>query len=730
MQLAKATLGGLPLLGSSPSQWTLRAGIDPVIESFDLIPSDAEKLFNSTTPVDLVLEKLTIKNLWVIGEAAGENQYIRKVLVADRRWFWSYSHVYRRFNMRRRTGIQRLTGINAAMETIPLDDITAFHQWSVFTASPGPGQPCVKWTAKQALDNVLQSVLDNDMVPGPAPVNRLPGGIEQLPLEDVIIDDDGGTAIDKMLGYIPGAKIWVTADGGIVIDSELQVNAENEKVLPEIVGGGHIIRPSKAIQRPRRINVVFTKEIEVRFDFKEDATIAGGMTRVLTPDARTTSNVLPSPDYSLPVNGKTMCEGTWIPLTQAMDAWGNVTTEFGKLDYDFLMEAMIPFNNLFILLTGITDRNATADWASRLSALQQHFRQTYQINENWMSKISDIKAHRVATINPTTGMRAPAAMYCDYITLASHRLIMSLTADSNSDELPYVRSFATYPADVAGKPGPISTVQPYTKPAPAVVTIVDSDQGIIRADFISDPLKLAELVIPGSMIIGTDGRNTSPIANIDYRGSSYRALTFDSIKKSYERDDVPRLNGEYKCSFIVTVVPAVGPNGTNDNNQLFQVQIDPGDVSSIMNPGKCLGPEMTLRIPPSIETARFAWDDGLAENIEANFGIGDADPTAMDSLCVNYKENDRGASIFNIAQAAAARIWASMADIPIGGATGAMNTAVQPAGFIQNVTHNITGTGEMITHIICPDKLKQVSMFKYLDPGTRAIVLREVPKGA
>src|SRR5258705_3295322 len=105
-----ATLAGIPLLNSKPIRWSIREGVAPVIETFHIIPGEASGL-SKERAVTLELKGprggITFKNLWIIDFPPGPNPYIAAVTVADRRYWWQYPHVLRRFNMRRRVGVKR-----------------------------------------------------------------------------------------------------------------------------------------------------------------------------------------------------------------------------------------------------------------------------------------------------------------------------------------------------------------------------------------------------------------------------------------------------------------------------------------------------------------------------------------------------------------------------------------------------------------------------------------------
>jgi hypothetical protein len=535
-------------------------------------------------------------------------------------------------------------------------------------------------------------------------------------MENVELDDAGDAAVDRILKYIPEARVWVDYDGTVVFDSRTggAEAAQVDAMRPELVGKGHIVKLSNARLRPSRINVLFTREIEVRFNFKEPATASG--TVALGANDRKCDNVLPIPDYQLTVSGQSYAEGTWITFPQAMNAWDTLSSTFGKLDYDILCKAFVPFMDLWAALQHLGSQNDIANWAPRLAAVQQHWRQTFRINQRWNDRILSLRPYRVGTIDRTTGSRSPAVAYCDYVSLGTQRLWLSNIRSGTDAQ--YARNYTCYAdGDMLGSSN---------RPAPAIVSIVDEDQGIIRADFQADVIRLTDMVLPGNVVDAS-----VPTAQIDLAGRSFRPLTFDSIIGS-TLDNIPRLSGEHAIAFILTAIPGA----PNNNTQLHKVTVGPNDVADIVgNIGPCNGPEWNIRIGSNVETARIKWQDSQSAVIERAFGIGvdvpaaqSADDSAvLNTLCVNYETSgDDGASLKAIAKAAAARVYAHLADRQVGSASGIINGLLRPAGWLAGVVHEVATNGEPTTHLALPEAVPQLSLFGYMDANTRAIVMREV----
>jgi hypothetical protein len=713
----KATLGGCVLIASRPVTWTVSAGVFPNTEIFDVMPEDAKKLLGKTAPVKLEIEGgITVSNLWVIGESPSSVPAVRCLIVSDRRWMWPYAYVYRRFNMRKRVGVKRLTVPGNPPQIQEIGDTVKFHAWSLREGT-------TPWTAKDAIQSVFDEVNALDLGGVPTVINKT-DFLKSLPIENLIIDDDGDAAIERVLGCFPGLKVWVDLSGNIIIDSENNlagVADQAAKILPEIVGGGHIVTVSNAVRRPSKVTVLFSREHELRFDFAE---LESSKLTVVNPvDTREVTNVLPIPDWKLSIGGVDYCQGTWISFPQAFSSWGDVTPEFGVMDYDWLMKSLLPHNGMFAIVQGWAELNTKVDWTARLSSISQHFRQTYRINPGWMSKISTLKANRIATLDPITGNRSPAIAYCDYVSFFTQRLWSDNKRMNTPRNLEYARNYKGYPSQIDGGGVVIgSAIDENSQPAPAEISVVDPDLGIIRADFIVDPLRLSDLILPGNILA-----TAMPSCQLDRSNGKYIPITLDSVIDGCDKIHMPALDGKFKIAFVLTATPAA----PNDTRQLYGVDIMPGDVATeVPNLGVCMGPAMQIRVSPTVETARFAWSDAPEDvkAIEASFGIGGAIPSmeGIKHLCVNGDDKNFAASLQSIAKAVAAQFYATLVDHQVGSASGVMNASMAPIGWIKAVIHELTMTGELVTHLAIPDKIPEMNLFRYMDAGTRALIMHEI----
>jgi hypothetical protein len=187
---------------------------------------------------------------------------------------------------------------------------------------------------------------------------------------------------------------------------------------------------------------------------------------------------------------------------------------------------------------------------------------------------------------------------------------------------------------------------------------------------------------------------------------------------------------------VLTVVPA------NDTDAaLHRVTVHGSDVTGLVPPRladqirRSRGPTMQIRIPASIEQARVAWSDDDAVTIERALGLrGDdgGDFVDLDKLTVNLGETSgggRGASLTQIARAAAVRAWATMADRDEGSQAQPLTTSLRIGGWMEFVRHALSQGGEAMTIVQMASRLPPMSLFAYMDDGTRRVVGRLVDRG-
>lgn len=715
MTSAIGTLDGKPILGSSIARWTFHPGTQPYIGTFDMTPGDADSVLSGVRPITLVMQtrdaaRLEVRNLYALERAPGPNPEIARVRVADRRWFWNRKHVLRRYNMRRHVSVKRLRADDLDVLAPVVEDV-----WYAPFSLRGGLSSSPPWRADEILSDVLQYV---DPTASRQIHEEISYRLHDYPVENLELDDPGDEAIGRVLSYLPEAAITISASGSIVVYSRTTGidEAAIQDAGPETMGGGHVEVVSYKNTRPKEVHVLFTRECEVRFDFEEPASTGGTVSR--GAEDRFIENVVPIPDFTLNVPGiGEVSQGTWITFALALSAWNTDSPlpVFGNLDYQQIRKAFVPFIDMWgpIVLAGTAQPRA--DWASRVAAIQQHFRQTYRINRRWMDRILVLNAYRVATIDPETGTRAPATAYADYCVLGTQRTMFAELAAGGTPS--YASNVSAYPAD--------GSIGDDTRPAPARVSILDHDQGIVHLEWLADRFRLSDLILPSQM---------------DYSGGSIpqadptnrkQPIAFNCIGPGH---GYPQLSASHKVAMILTAIPGA----PNDERQLHRIVRRPSDVAKVLPEAMrrglqdAQGPIVEVRIGSAIETARVAWSDRHANEIDRAFGAKDGTPK-LDALTLNagsqQQAGERGASLDAIATAAAARVYASFADRPVGAKTVRLSSATQLVGWIESLSHEIATDGVVSTRIELAAKTAVLNILSLMPASVRRQILKTAQPG-
>lgn len=754
-QKSTASLENYPILNSAPVTWSLRSGVSPVIQSVDMVPEDAQALFQGgarKSPVTLTItgsagQSLTVKNLWILNLAPGPNPYVTSVTLADRRWFWSYAHTLRRLNMRRRVGNKLAIASDLAPiqlnQSVPNFD---YWPWSLNKGAVWQVDDALRDIMTNSTDGVLQKEnqycgLTANMIID----SRLTSGGSGLPIEDFQLDDQGDGAVQRLIKLLPEGEVYVDYNGDVIFFSRSGGDEQGiyNAILPEIPGGGHAALVSNAALRPSKINVKFTMEVEVRFDALENATAtASGSTNhdvdttvgptgggIKVSYQRTLDNVLPSVDYQLSVNGNTIPMGTYILMDDAFTAWGPLPIQGANqnLDHPLIQRAFVPWLDLWSKLNQIAQQpgpNGNVNpWVERIAAVQNNYRTTYRLPSAWMNQMFSLRAFRLVTIDPQSGMRGPSLAYCDYAIVYSQRQQARNAAAAGNFDIAQNRS--GYP-----KNGVLDNT---VAPAPAYITVIDQDQGIIHINYRIDINRLIEKILPSNLNASNNSMPTTDISNRN------RAITFDTLNKA---GGYASLSPSFRLATVLTCVPA----SPNNLNQLYSVGVTPQDVQGIVPQGQtsglmtALGPEMDVHC--GLDTARIMWLDSRSSDIEAIFGIqnGVASPTPLTpnlkGLVINGEDGSlsSGASLTNLAKAEAAKVYAALADHYEGTVTGGMNPNVHLNGMLTEITHKLDENGVTTTQLTMPSTAermtRQIDVFRFLNSTSRAAILKLVqPQG-
>ena len=712
-------LGGYLCLRSSAAVWKLTTGTRPHVAQFDLPPAWARSLYDGMGPYTLTINPgvgspVTVEQLWVLNVQPGPNPYISTVTVADRRWFWSYKHVLRRYNVPRAVGNKRVIDNALAAQPFSVAPDMAFAPYSIRDGK-------TPWDAFAMLKDVFEDVSKAEESASGG--SKLPvtfdtdllNSIKNVPVQNHVVDDAGDSAIMRTLAFFPEADVYIDYDGTAIVYSKVS-GREKEIVsalLPEMREGSHTDLVENSVVRPKEVHVKFTMEIEAALKFSEGG--VGETTTDADEDERKLINVLPIPDYQLTVSGTNLVQGSWTEInTGLFNGWGAMpfvgTT--ATMSLAFLRRIMMPFKDAYscLQITGaLPDRVQTLkDWPARISACTNHYRQTFQVQRKLMDRIFAIRPYRIATVNPLTKQRSPALMYGDYALIPSMRFNMRNAA--RNSQLYFAINKTAYPAS--------GRLDDTANPSPGWLEVVDGEQGIIRCHYVTDPNRQFEMVLPSQIDI-----NQMPHGNLDRQNEA--PVSFNAIKS---RGSVPRLASNFKLLTVLTVVPA----SPNDNRQLYTVKVKPSEIESML-PGACAaglanarGPIMEIRIGPNVETARVQWLDSKSEQIERALGIRAGEPN-LSGLVINDGESNEnfGASLKSIARDRAAALYASLADRFEGAMVGALQPA-SIAGYAGEISLEIRPDGVTLTKAVMEPKAVQLNLGAFLDSNSRNAIFKLV----
>jgi hypothetical protein len=407
-------------------------------------------------------------------------------------------------------------------------------------------------------------------------------------------------------------------------------------------------------------------------------------------------NVLPCPDFSLKLaSGETVTQGQWITFNEALAAWNlQGAPGLGALNIKTLRRAAIPYVDFWAAMNLSGSFDPDNAWAARVAVMQAHFRRTYRINRRVMDRLLQIHDYRVAVQDPTGTARGTAQAFSDYAVIPGQRWILHDASD-------FAVNIVGYPRQIKSDGTTGDDIDENTKPAPAVVRVIDSDQGIVHVDWAMDPARTYEMVLPSMDEMdgsgtGQNGKPTIPGPSCDLYDRQ-RPIAFNSVVESLE---LSQLTGDHKLCVILTATPG----SPNTEQQLEVVVVKPEDVKDLV-PQEMVdsllasdGPPMEVRVESGMEQARVAWVDSERVRIETALGIREGikgEPVDLKDIIINYSEtgfSNNYASIQAIAKAEAARLWASMLDRHYGAKTVDMDSSLKPIGRIESVAH-VKGTG-------------------------------------
>jgi hypothetical protein len=727
---AVATLAGVSLAANTTITWRFQTGAEPYVTQLEVHKSQWSKLEGKQGDPQILrladsagVEK-QIKEVYILHQVPSGSPNRVRFLVADRRWRWANKLVVRDFNVPRKSGT--LTAFQAvpAANLVTVDEYT-FKRYSLFNGVE-------KWTPRTAIEDVLTFLEADDDGNAPVVIDSLPideqGSQGSFSIQNLTLRDPGNAAVARLLAYIPGAEVWIDQEGTIRVFDGTDIEAARsllEELKPETWSGVKVEEIDRKPVRPSKVNVWFTRELEVGFEYEDDY---GGGTAVQQDRNRPfLINVLPTVDVETTVfqydaEGNVTSErkvppGTWVEVSAWLDAMDKVKPK-GSMPWkwDTIKRHWVAGDLEGVLGGRELDREKQANVMLRVQALRRHFRQTFQLSNRYYDRVRDIRSVRVGVLDPVTGARGTAGVWGQSCVIPSTkgRAIMSRRDGSAA----IYRNADYYPT--AGKPLDEST------PSPARAQIVEKDLGIFRVDWGVSPYGDEASIIP-CLTVGANGQTpTEPEA--DLRTQTTAATSGYTVRGG---PGSIFLANRLRMRVILTIVPAA----PNNERQLERVQLDGGEIAEEFRTELGLaegkGPELDVFVPPSEVTARYAWqsDNEAIGTIGALLGLGNEDPTKagidpgieLDGyLFVNKAEE-----VDSYAAAAAVQALVAYADAPQGTVVGRMPEVTELKGNIRSAAVSLSAAPSAVMQMVTefPGRQKALSRYAFLPEGARKSIL-------
>lgn len=703
MDTVKATLGDATLDASGGIGWSVIAGVEPFTQTFVLDADEAAKIVpregRRSEPLTLRIEAsngktMEVRNLYVIGETETIDPYRRTILVADLRIWWRRRRFRGSYNVRRRTGERRrLTEDGVPQQVQQVADDVFYHP-----ATLKDGKP---WQPREVVERILEG-----LAPG-AWVGSL-GAFGSPPLEDLDIDDEGGTALRRAMNYLTGADVYVGIDGRVhvydttAVDATAQLVDRLRRENPSFVNGQWPSFSDRSALRPEKVRVLFQVEQEIRLD-----SVLSGET--ITQDQRYLQNVAPIPDPTLVVGGVTKVSGTYEVLDDArmFAAWN---ADKGNAAIPDISDATLRefwvsgFPEAYWASLG--ELAPSANWVERIACCRAHYSQTFRINRRWVDRVYQFRPYRVSIIDQENGLFARAQAYTGYCIVASTKGLLSDPAKQY------------WMLNVDGSLA-IGESLSNGSVAPCLVEIVDPETGIIRLDYQTDLLGHYRQIIPRMV-------ENVPTADPSKAGALVPLMADGSV---YDGDVGVTLKADNRVTIVLTAVPAA-PNG---KGQFKAIEVKAEDAIAMLPGGarayaqKSSGPVWEVRVGGQLATARYAWSDALSAQIERSFGVGapvsqsdDDQRAALDPLLCNKAEME------SLAKAMAASVYAGLLDSWVGDHVMDLDPGVVPTGTIRQVSHTISTTGVTATAVMMRGDGVAYDPMAMLPDSARRLFLRTV----
>ena len=766
----KATirLGGIGVSARGSIAWRFQTGVKPYLAIFSVHKSKWPELehrmgeFMDLEVNDARNTPITVRDLTILHKVPSDGPKRVSFVVADKRWKWAYKLVARDYN------VPRKTGDRTRLSHVPIETSVTVDQ---FDFKPYSLNGDTKWTPRGAVEDIGK-VLEGTGGEGAAGGGGVNAGgnsnnagflIESFPIEsqeqgtsdgqftlqNIILRDQGDIALARLLSYVPGAAVWVDAEGVARVFDAADLDAVERhynELPPSTWDGENAAFIDRSQIRPGKVLVHYQREVELMLEF-EDAWISG---RTIAGDYRSSpyiDNVIPTVDPTTTITEydpeadkdveREVPAGTYIRADKWLEAMDADKPE-GSLPWtwDTIKRHWLHGDLDGVLGGKGLDLDEDGNVSSRIQALKQHFRQTFRVNRRYMERVRDIQAVRVTVLDPVTGARPAAAVWGQACVIPTKK--GKLMAGRKDPEKAFVyRNVDQLPdtdADEVQKKAP----------GPARVNILDRDLGIFRLEWIASPYGTVDTYLPCHLVGEKDATKprvpTRNLAQQDDEPMGPGMKLEGGTNGIFLRDTM-------KYKVLLTIVPAA----PNSKAQFHVESVSADDIKAqfraefrIQGGG---GPDLEVYVPPGESTARFAWDeDGkAARTIQLLLGLtGDGNPGDAglndDPETERNEANDLGGFIFTNwrreimghSKAVGAELLAAFADNLQGKtATILPGQGVRLRGNMSGATLQVAAAPSAKVNVVheFPGQQKPISRLALMPESTRMMVLGIVPFG-
>lgn len=752
-------LAGVPLGAKGGSAWRFQTGAEPYVGVFHCHESqwngNLAQRMKRREELTLYIKddrgaELSIKRLTILHQLPSESPHRVYFAVADKRWEWPYRLVARDFNITRKTGSRTAYQDVVPLEVASYGDIYDFMSYSLRDGLH-------RWTARQAFELMLDIVHEtegnsdaiNELRKEEWKVDKWPmkdadsKENNAISLQNVSIRDNANVALSRMMSFIPGCDIYVDHEGITRVIDTMDLG-ETERyfvsAVPNTTWSGDVVRKiDRTSIRPSAVSVFFQKEIEVAFEYSDDY---AATTVSIDPIAPWVENVIPTVD---PVTIVTRYDpflekevtgpvpaGTWVEAKkwlQAMDATRNSASEPWTFDTisTYWMEGSLEGA---LGASGAQMNVASeANMPARVSALKQHWRQTFRINRRYMERIRDLMNVRVALLDPVTGARAPSAAWGQYCMVPTTKGRLMTARDDGTEQHIMVNVDSLYPSNNSE----LNLVE--TTPSPVNVQLVDRELGIFRLQWVSHPWGTVETITPFHLV--NRGSPFTPMRNLALQDKYPMGVGMRTANEATGAEI--RETMEFKA--ILTIIPA----GPNDKTQFWEQPVAASEfdasyrIPGRLNPGR--GPKLEIYAQPGEGTSRWGWklDAEARDTIQYMLGLKQEDEKTKkirdqkrldlgDYPGFEHANLDR--HLKPLAAAIAAEGMVPFADNIQGSAASILtNDPPRIVGNMSGVTVRVAGADSGKVDVVrdFPGQQRPISRFGLLPESARHIILGTLP---